>query len=184
MGYPSFVRLAKKIARFEERGDISFPLFTKLAAVLNIDEATIQRLMEEDRQDLLERWSQWANQPITPHLIVRLAPGFFMGHHFPAAVKTPEEREQYASDLAQSTCNRVWLILSRRLSIRFDEEGINRAVSEGSPAEPCEPYSWLRCLKRQFLPTCDGGQIGLDALDAPRRHGPTEPPTLDSIEEL
>jgi HEAT repeat protein len=182
MGYRNLVRPAKKIARFEERGDIAFALFTKLAAVLNIDEATIQRLMEKDRMDLVSCWNQWANQPITPHLIVRLAPGFFMGHRLPEAAATPEEMECYASDLAQRTHNKVWLILSRRLSIGFDEDGIKLTVSEATPFEPSEPYTWLRGLRRTFLPTCDGGRIELDGLDAPREHGPKKPLTIDVLD--
>ena len=171
MGYGNLVRAAKKIARFEERGDVSFALFTKLAAILDIEEGAVHRLMEEDRRDLVRRWNEWANQPITPHLIVRLAPGFFLGQHIPEGVATPQEMENNASRLAESTGNTVWLILSRRLSIRFDEDGISRAVSEASPTEPCEPFVWLRCLKRRFLPTCDGGRIELQALDAPEGTG-------------
>jgi hypothetical protein len=181
MGYGNVIRSAKTIFRFEERGDVSFALFTKLATVLNIDEATIQRLTEEDRRDLVQRWNQWANQSITPHLIVRLAPWFFMGHRLPEDAMTPEEIEGYASDLAQRTHNRVWLILSRRLSIGFDKAGIKRTVSEATPFEASEPFAWLRALKRRFLPTCDGGRIELDGLDAPREHGPKEPPTVDSL---
>ena len=184
MGYGNLVRAAKKISRFEERGDISFALFTKLMAALDMDEATIHRLMEEDRRELVRRWNEWANQPITPHLIVCLVPGFFLGQHIPEGVATPQEMEKYASRLAESTGNTVWLILSRRLSIRFGEDGIRRAVSEASPTEPCEPFPSLRCLQRRSLPTCDGGQIELQALDAPRWHGPKEPPTIETLEEL
>ena len=181
IGCGNVVRAAKKLFRFEERGDISFALFTKLADALNIDQATIQRLMVEDRRDLVRRWNQWANQPINPHLIVRLAPWFFMGHCLPDAEATPEEMERYASDLAQRTGNRVWLILNRRLSVAFDDDGTKRTVSEATPFEPSEPYSRLRGLKRKFLPTCDGGRVELDGLDAPREHGPKEPPAIDSL---
>jgi len=183
MGDPSVTRAAKRIFRFEERGDVSFPLFTKLATALDIDEGTIQRLMEEDRRALVQEWNQWASRPITPHLIVRLAPWFFMGHRLPDDAVTPEEMEGYASDLAQRTHNMVWLVLSRRLSVGFDEAGANRTVSEATPFEPSEPYTWLGGLKRRFLPTCDGGRIELDGLDAPREHGPKKPPTIDVLPE-
>lgn len=181
MGHPSGTRAAKKIFKFEERGDVSFTLFTKLATALDIDEGTIQRLMEEDRRALVQEWNQWASRPITPHLIVRLAPWFFMGHRLPDDAVTPEEMEGYASDLAQRTQNMVWLVLSRRLSVGFDEAGAKRTVSEATPFEPSEPYTWLGGLKRRFLPTCDGGRIELDGLDAPRERGPKKPPPIDSL---
>ena len=105
-----------------------------------MDEATIHRLMEEDRRDLVRRWNEWANQPITPHLIVCLVPGFFLGQHIPEGVATPQEMEKYASRLAESTGNTVWLILSRRLSIRFDEDGSRRAVSEAARPSPVNHF--------------------------------------------
>lgn len=181
MGYPSVTRAAKKIFRFEERGDVSFTLFTRLATALDIDEGTIQRLMEEDRRALVQEWNQWASQPITPHLIVRLAPWFFVGHRLPEATATADEMERYASSLAQNTHNKVWLIMSRRLSIGFDEAGVKRTVSEATPFEPAEPCTRLRGLKRRVLPTCDGGRIELDGLDAPRERGPKRPPTIDLL---
>src|SRR5271170_1838880 len=75
LGYTSLVGAANKIVRLEEGGDVDYRFFKKLAAVLGIERATILRLMEQDRRELIVRWTEWANQPIAPNLIAWLLPG-------------------------------------------------------------------------------------------------------------
>ncbi|MGD0900756.1 MAG: hypothetical protein ABR915_23230, partial [Thermoguttaceae bacterium] len=86
MGYKSVIGAANKIVIFEERGDILADLFEKLAAVLGIDEATVQQLVEEDRREFIRRWNEWANEPIEPHLVFRAIPGVFFEQEMPPSL--------------------------------------------------------------------------------------------------
>ena len=114
-GLPKCRRATNKIVRFEETGDIDHRLFRKLAAVLFVDRATIKRLMEKDRREFVQRWHEWANRRIRPHLIEEVAPGLYMVHCFPEDVTTSEQMESYASDLAGTVRQPIWLIFSRKL---------------------------------------------------------------------
>jgi len=177
MGYKSIVGTTNKVVLFEERGDIRPDLFDKLKAAFEIDDATVVRLIEEDRREFVERWNQWANQPIEPHLVVRAIPGVYMEQEIPHSlsseiaegVKTPEAMEQYAADFAKQFGKKVWLVLSRRLTIFFDENGTKRQVIEAAPGEMNGPYMQIGGCKQKFLFT---GGMGMRPLTEPEECGP------------
>ncbi len=172
LGYRSVVGAANKIVRFEETGDIDRRLFQKLAAVLFIDKATIKRLMEKDRRELVQRWHEWANQRIRPHLIEEVAPGIYMVHCLPEDVTTPDQMENYAADLAGTVRQPIWLIFSRKLAVYFDHGGRKRAVHEAAPGEPTEPYRRFRQGRPNCLFNGDGDDIDVRSIRWPQRHGP------------
>ena len=64
MGYKSIAGTANKIVMFEERGDIRPDLFEKLKAALEIDDGTVEGLIQQDQQKYIEAWWRWANKPI------------------------------------------------------------------------------------------------------------------------
>src|SRR6202030_3308201 len=98
--------------------------FKTLAAVLGVDRATIKGLIEKDRRELVARWTEWANQPIAPHLIARLLPGYFMSHPIPEDLTTLDEMETHAAELAGDLHQEIWLVVSRKLAICFNEGGV------------------------------------------------------------
>ncbi len=168
MGYQSIVGAANKIVMFEERGDILTELFQKLAAALDIDETTLQRLIEQDRREFIERWNEWANQPIEPHLVFRAIPGVYFEQEIAEGVRTTEAMEQYAADFARRMHKKVWLVLSRRLTIYFDEDGMKH-VQEAVPGQCNSPYMCLGGSRQKFLFT---GGMGMRPLNEPEQHGP------------
>lgn len=152
MGYRSVVGAANKICQFEQTGNIHAELFAKLAVVLGIDLPTIERLIEEDRRAIFEAWNEWANAPIRPHLVIKLIPGIFGTNEIPDAILGDQHAmEQFASGLARRAQKRVWLVLSRRLSIVFDEQGHRVRVEEAAPGEPNGPYMRLKGSRKTFL---------------------------------
>lgn len=152
MGYRSIVGAANKICQFEETGNIHAELFAKLAAVLDIDSPTIERLVEEDRRADFEAWTQWVSVPIRPHLIIKLIPGIFGTNEIPEAILDDQHAmEHFASDLARRAQKRTWLVLSRRLSIVFDEQGNRIRVQEAAPGEANGPYTRLKGSRKKFL---------------------------------
>ncbi len=152
IGYRSIVGAANKICRFEETGTIQAELLVKLAAVLGIDRPTIECLIEDDRRANFEEWTRWASVAIRPHLIIKLIPGIFGTNEIPdALVGDQNEMVRFAADLARRAQKRVWLVLSRRLSIVFDEQGNRIRVEEASPGQPNGPYMRLKGSRRSFL---------------------------------
>lgn len=172
LGYRSVVGAANKIVRFEQTGDIDARFFRKFAMVLKVDRATILRLAEQDRREFLARWSAWANQSISPHLIAEMVPGYYMVHFFPDDVTRPEEMEKHAAQLAKNLHQRIWLVFSRKLSVCFDEGGHKRTVQEAAPGEPTEPYRLIRRSKRWSIFTSDGDDIDIRSLRWPQKRGP------------
>jgi hypothetical protein len=152
MGYQSIVGAANKICRFEISGYISPELLAKLATVLDIDRATIDRLFEEERRANLEAWNEWANVPIRPHVVIKLIPCVFATNEIPDDLLGDREAmEQFAADLARRARKRVWLVLSRRLSIMFDEQGQRFQRKEASSERANVPHTRLKNSGKEFI---------------------------------
>jgi hypothetical protein len=158
MGYQSLAGACNKIILFEDRGDIHADLFAKLAAVLGVDQGTIDRLIAQDRREFLEAWTAWANDPIEPEIIFRAIPGVFAGHQLPKHLKTTEEMETYARDFAVKYHKKTWLVLSNKLRVYFNEEG-RRSVQEATPGQCNGP--WMRLGRSQKKFTL-GGSSGME----------------------
>lgn len=152
LGYRSIVGAANKICRFEETGIVHAELFVKLAAAFGVAAPTIDRLVEEDRRADFEAWVSWANTPIRPHLLIKLIPGIFGANEIPDVLLGDHEAmERFVADLARRSQKRVWLVLSRRLSIVFDEDGRRLHIEEAAPGRPNGPYMRLKGSRDKFL---------------------------------
>ena len=118
----------------------------KLMAALDIDQATVNGLLQKD----LEDWLRWANEPIRPYLVVRLMAAVYSQAELPDEVRSVEEAERYASEFAKERRLRVCLVLSRRVSVYFAANGSFEYASEAVPGgEPNQPYTKIggrRCL--------------------------------------
>ena len=55
-----------RIRTFELSGTIGQELFERIAAALEIDAGTIERLVKQDRKEFFEEWLAWVNEPIQP----------------------------------------------------------------------------------------------------------------------
>jgi len=172
LGYRSLVGAANKIVRFEQTGDIESRFFRQLAAALGVHKATIQRLVEEDRREFVQRWNEWANQPVRPHLIAEMLPGYYMAHYFPEGVTTPYEMEKHAAGLAEEFHQKTWLVFSRKLTVYFDEGGHRRAIQEAAPGEPTQPFRLLQRSERRSIFTTDGDDIDIRSMRWPHKRGP------------
>ena len=78
-GYRNVSKGASRLDRFEKRNEIHETLLAKLADVLGIDHETVARLIEQDRQQYVAAWTEWANTPIQPSLILGHIGGFCWG---------------------------------------------------------------------------------------------------------
>jgi hypothetical protein len=171
MGYTSLAGACNKLIMFEDRGDIHADLFARLAAVLGVDQATIDTLIAQDRKEFLEAWTAWANEPIQPEICFRAIPGVFFGHPVPDHLKTTEEMEAYAQAFAKRSGKKTWLILSNKLRVYFDEDGTRRGVQEAAPGECNGPWMRLGRSRKKFIL---GGSSGMEPrmVHEPERRGP------------
>ena len=103
-------------------------------------------LLQEDLDD----WLKWANEPVKPYLVVRLMPAIYSQAGLPDEIQSPEAAERYASEFAKERRRQVCLVLSRRLSVYFAEDGsfqyASEAVPGGGPNQPYAKIGGRRCL--------------------------------------
>ena len=177
-GYTNLSRGSNRIDRFEQGGEIHPDLYVKLAAALGIDEQTCDRLNAEDAQQARREWLAYINEPIEPHIVFRAIPGVFIGKDLPEGCETIEEMEASASDFARRSGKLVWLIVSRKLSIRYNTDGSQRSVEEATPDHPNTPTMRLKKKGRPFLFGCDGGGLTL----RPLAQAPHVPPDQSSTD--
>ena len=148
LGYRNVSKGARRVDTFETTGNIKEQLFKKLTAVLEIDQATVNGLLQKDLAD----WTEWANEPIRPYLVVRLMAAIYSPAELPDEVRSVEDAERYASAFARERKLHVCLVLSRRLSVYFGDDGSFRYASEAVPGgKPNQPYAEIggrRCLMR------------------------------------
>ena len=137
-----------RIRQFELTGDISQEIFTRIAVVLEVDQATVERLVEQDRREFFKKWLTWVNEPIQPHLVVRLMAAVYSRRWLPVEITTMDEVEVWASAVAKQQKMKCCLVWSRRISCWFDESGTLYARTEATPGVPNVP--WLRIGGKTF----------------------------------
>jgi hypothetical protein len=150
-GYKNISKGCNRIRHFELSGSIDRELLRKLAAVLEINEATIKELAERDRLEFLDYWTRWINEPIQPFLVLKLMPAIYSRRNLPPNLRTIEDAEAWASSVAAANRQDCCLVWSRRISCWFNEDGSLSHRSEASPGEPNMPYMQLPGNPRQFL---------------------------------
>jgi len=151
VGYRNVAKGANKICRFERGGIVTDNLLAALADALGIDHPTVERLIEQDRQEHLRAWEAWVNQPVSMQLVVRYMAAVYGKVKMPADITTHEQAEAFACEYARQHRLRVCLVLSRRQSVWIDDEGKVYARTEATPDKPNMPWMQARNDKRKFL---------------------------------
>jgi len=177
-GYQNLSKGSNKIDRFENTGEVHPALYVKLVAALGIDQETCDRLNEEDRRQARREWLEYINEPVEPTLVFRALPGAYFGKDLPEGCDTIEEMEAFASDFARRSGKLVWLMVSRKLTIRFGTAGEKISVEEATPDHPNAPYMRLKGSRRPFLFGCYGGG-GLTLKPLPQAPKVPSDPTND-----
>lgn len=151
VGYRNVSKGSNKIVRFEREGAVTEELLVRLAEALGIDFDTVQRLIDEDRQERQREWEEWVSQPVPMELIAKIIPAVYARVPLPETVTTPEQGEVFACQYAKEHRRQVCLAVSRRLSIWIDKEGAVYARTEATPDSPNVPFMRLRGSGRRFL---------------------------------
>jgi hypothetical protein len=98
-------------------------------------------------------------------VVVRLLACVYHRFQLPEDALDPETAEAFAAEMARKSKSRTWLVISRRVSVEFDAEGMRRGRLEATPEMPCEPYATIGGQRVQF----DFGGAGLRPIDEPGR---------------
>lgn len=151
LGYKNVAKGCNKIRKFEERGEIHVQLLQNLADALDIDMATIDTLIEQDRREFVRAWNEWADVPIQPRVVVRLIPAVYKSEPLPGRITTLEKAEVFAAETARRWNRRACLTWTRRLSVWFDEDGEITGRTEAAPGETNVPTMRLKGSQRSFL---------------------------------
>lgn len=149
IGYTNISKGGSRICSFEQTGSVSKELFEKLAAFFLIETEAIEKLVEDDRRDFFRKWLAWANEPIQPHLVVRLIAAVYSRRELSPDIGTIEEAEVWAAAVARESRLKCCLVWSRRLSIWFDETGRIVGRTEAAPGEVNVP--WMRIGGKPFV---------------------------------
>ncbi len=132
VGYRNVNRGVQRLHLFESEGTITDELLQKVVQALSVSDEDLKRLIEQDRQDLHRQFEDWCSKSELPHLIIRLIPGVYQRRWVPDSVPV-DQVEQYAATTAADEEKRVCLVLNRRESLWFDEEGRFRFRQTATP---------------------------------------------------
>jgi hypothetical protein len=135
IGYKNVGKGANRIHSFEESGELHRDLLLKLVEALDIDQDTLERLLDAD----YKAWSAWADEPIEPQLVLRAMACIYPYLHIPERLKTLDDLKRYAAAVARKYRKQVALIASRRQTFLFNEQGKIDRVIKASPFQCLEP---------------------------------------------
>lgn len=140
-----------RIRTFEMNGEISRELFERLATALNIDVATIERLVEQDRREFFDGWLKWVSEPVEPFLLIRLMGAIYTRQDLPIGITTMDDAESWASSVAAKEKLKCSLVWSRRISSWFDSNGQMLMRTEAAPGVPNIPWIKVGGHGRPFV---------------------------------
>ncbi len=164
-GCTNIPKTGNRIRTFELSGHISQELFTKLATALEVDQATIERLVEQDRREFFEEWLQWVNEPVKPYLVIRLMAAVYSQRAMPPDITTIEQAETWAGSVAREIKKRCCLVWNRRISSWFNEEGELTERTEAVPGKPNVP--WMKVGGKAF--TFGADLVSVSQVNWPKR---------------
>jgi transcriptional regulator with XRE-family HTH domain len=153
LGYRNVTKGANRIIKFERDGNIRPDLFRKLAEALEISDDEIRRCVEADRAE----WERWADEPIEPHLVARIMCAVYSTKMIPPEIQASRaSMEAFASAFAKERKWRVWLVISKRTRIWFNERGEPTGETEDTFEESYGPSMQLGG-KKFVLDLLNGG---------------------------
>ena len=125
LGYSNLSKGANRIRRFEDTGEINPHLLLPLATALGISNDALRELKARDRQAR----ERWADEPVAPHLVIRLMPSICGKQDLPQGISL-ERAQRVASVIARRRKMKVALIWNRRTTIGFDEKGVRQKEND------------------------------------------------------
>jgi transcriptional regulator with XRE-family HTH domain len=161
LGYENLNKGSRRVHSIEEGRWVSRDFLMRLIGILQIEPQVIEDLIARDRQEYVEQWNRWADEPVPMHAAVRYIPGFFAGIDLPGDVTTPEQALAWAVETARQKQKKVILVISRRVSWTVHENGVADGPFNATPDSNAMP--WMALGKSPFLPSLSpGGSMKTD----------------------
>lgn len=149
LGYANVTKGARRL-HLMEKGEAVFPdLLEKLVPLLGIDPAQVEELHAQDSREYVAAWERWADEPVPIQIVVRCIPGVFGNHAVPAELTTPEEVVAYAQEYARRIGKKVFVVLSRRVTVSINESGEVSGRHEATP--DIDPRPCMRVGNKPFV---------------------------------
>jgi hypothetical protein len=126
VGYANVTKGVRRIDAFERTGRCHPVLFAKLAAALQVDVRTRNRLAYADYRD----WLASPANPPTPYMLQSPVRGCI---GVPEELKTVEEMERYAAGYARRHATDLCLVIDRRIRVMFAGDGSLKRITEAAP---------------------------------------------------
>lgn len=125
---------------------------------------------DPSQSEWLGQWNDWVNQPIKPYLVVRMKWGFYVKQDLPAEVETSDDIRSYASSVAKRLNKKLCLVMSRRISMWYEEDGTCEKFTEAQPGTPNVPTMRVSGSNKDFTFHQQGNR--LTVTDADHLAGP------------
>jgi transcriptional regulator with XRE-family HTH domain len=149
IGYKDPSKGGAKIANFEQRGEAFPELLQKLIEYFQVDPEVVIELIDRDHLEYRDRVNAWLDEPMEPHVIVRLIPAVYAYHKLPAEVTTLEEAEEHTRQKLKKWPLKLVLVWTRRISVFFDPQNPQGCRLDSTPERMVHVYSCLG--NRPFL---------------------------------
>ena len=146
LGYRNVNKGIRRVQSLEVSGVADETFWRKVQNVLELDKSEVRQAFERDWQ----AYQTWLDESIEIRCIIRWMPAIYSEVVLPADVKgDPEQARKFARNLARPKHRKVWLRLSRRLTVWVDERGEDFDRLEAIPERPEGPS--MRVSGRRFL---------------------------------
>ena len=87
LGYMNLSRGSRRLCNLEDGGWAGKDFLRRLIEVLQIEPQVVRELIARDRQEYVDAWNRWADEPIPVQAVVRVLPGFMAGIKLPDGVE-------------------------------------------------------------------------------------------------
>jgi hypothetical protein len=169
IGYKNDCKGMNRIGSFENHGVVHPDLLKKLMVALDVDPAIVDQLVEQDRLEFFAEWTKWVNTPIDPYLVIRLMPAIYCRKDIPDTVRNIDEAEDYAVSISKRMHCKVCLVLSRRITLWFNSEGVLDDATEAVPGQSNVPTMRLGRGRKRFLVKSVGHDLAIEQVTWPGR---------------
>ncbi len=140
LGYTNLNRGSRRLCNVEEGHWINLDFLRRLMNVLQVEPQIVQELIERDRQEYVDAWNKWADEPIPMQAVVRCIPGFMASTKMPDDVTTPEQAVAWAVETAKRVHKKIIVVASRRVVYTIHEDGRVDGPFIATPDNAVMPY--------------------------------------------
>lgn len=148
MEYRNVSKGARRVHLLEQGEAVPPDLLAKLTPLYGVDPSVVEELIAQDRAEAVAAWERWADEPVSVQVVVRCLPGVYGTQSVPPGL-TEDELIAHCRGLARRIGKRVYLVLSRRLTINFGESG--EITSRNVASLDLDPRPSMRLGNKSFV---------------------------------